>query len=221
MKRFKYIKYLLIGILTVLTPSSDAEPDRIFIGKFSEKHINGWDSKKFQGDTAYSFSILDGQVVLKADSHKAASGLVKEIRIDLEKTPFLNWRWRIKNKLAGTFDEKQKTGDDYAARVYVVKSGGIFVWNTKALNYVWAKHSARNDTWPNAFAENNAVMTALRSSEARVNVWQTEKRNIKNDFKQFFGKDIRYIDAVALMTDTDNTKNKVTSYYGDIYFSSD
>ncbi len=62
-------------------------------------------------------------------------------------------------------------------------------------------------------------MKALRSSEAKVSVWHIEKRNIRKDFKTLFGKDIKFIDAVVIMSDTDNTKNKVQSYYGGLYFS--
>ncbi len=118
-----------------------------------------------------------------------------------------------------TFDEKQKSGDDYAARIYIVVSGGIAFWNTIALNYVWSKNSAKGETWPNAFAQENAVMVALRSLEAPVSVWHREKRNIREDFKKLFGKEIQFIDAVVLMSDTDNTQKEVTAYYGDIYFS--
>ncbi|MBU1343430.1 MAG: DUF3047 domain-containing protein [Proteobacteria bacterium] len=195
------------------------EPDIISVGEFSQNRLDQWLPKQFVNETQYSLAMVDKDRVLKAVSRNSASGLIKKIRVDLETHPFLNWRWRIGNRLTGIFDEKQKSGDDYAARIYVVVSGGIAIWNTRALNYVWAQNSPKGDTWPNAFAKSNAVMMALRSSEAPISVWQTEKRNIREDFKKLFGKQIRYIDAVVLMSDTDNTKKQVTAYYGDIYFS--
>lgn len=189
------------------------------VGEFSRHKIDEWDSKKFVNQTLYSLVPVDGNTALKAVSRNSASGLIRKIRVDIEKYPFLNWKWRIENRLDGRFDEKQKPGDDYAARIYVVVSGGIAVWNTRALNYVWAKNSPKGDVWPNGFARNNAIMTALRSSEAPVSAWLSEKRNIYADFKQLFGKEVRFIDAVVLMSDTDNTRNSVTAYYGDIFFS--
>jgi hypothetical protein len=63
------------------------------------------------------------------------------------------------------------------------------------------------------------MMIALRSSSDQTGTWYTEKRNILADLKQQFGEELRYIDAVAVMTDTDNAQGKVTAYYGDIYFS--
>lgn len=195
------------------------EQEILPVGEFSRQKLNNWLPKKFVSETRYALTTIDGEMALKAVSRKSASGLIRKIRVDLDKYPFLNWRWRIENRLTGSFDEKEKPGDDYAARIYVVVSGGIAIWKTKALNYVWAKNSPKGNTWPNAFAGNNAMMKALRSAEAPVSVWLAEKRNIREDFKALFGKDIRFIDAVVLMSDTDNTQKEVTAHYGDIYFS--
>ncbi len=195
------------------------QPEIIPVGEFSQHRMEGWSSKKFVGETVYTPAIIDETKALEAVSQSSASGLIKKIRIDIQEFPFLNWRWRIENRLSGMFDETQKEGDDYAARIYVVVSGGIAIWNTRALNYVWAQNSKKGETWSNAFAKDNAVMMALRSSEDPLSKWHTEKRNIREDFILFFGKEVRFIDAVVLMSDTDNTGNKVTAYYGDIYFS--
>ena len=195
------------------------QPDIVPVGEFSQHRMDGWSSKKFVDETVYTPAIIDGNKALEAVSQNSASGLIKKIRINIEEYPFLNWQWRIENRLSGTFDEKLKEGDDYAARIYVVVSGGIAVWNTRAVNYVWAQNSKKGDTWPNAFAKDNAGMMALRSSEDPLSTWHTEKRNIREDFIRLFGKEVRFIDAVVLMSDTDNTRNKVTAYYGDIYFS--
>jgi hypothetical protein len=163
---------------------------------------------------------IDGKTVLTADSQAAGSGLFKEQTIDLEQTPILNWSWRIANRLAG-LNEQSKAGDDYAARVYVVVKGGLAFWQTKAINYVWSSNSTKDSIWPNAFAGDHAMMLALRGPEAPLNSWQTEKRNVRADFKQLFGEDVRHIDAVAIMTDTDNSNGSVSAVYGDIWFSKD
>ncbi|MCK4841127.1 MAG: DUF3047 domain-containing protein, partial [Methylococcales bacterium] len=182
------------------------------------ENLADWNSKAFSGETDYRLTRLNKTVVLKAESHSAASGLFKEQRIDLQQTPFLNWRWRIDNRLKKN-NEQSKSGDDYSVRLYVVISGGWLFWRTKAINYVWASQSAKGDAWPNAFVGNKAMMIALRSSKDKTKTWYQEKRNIMQDLKTQFGTDIRYIDAVAIMTDTDNAKGTAISYYGDIYFS--
>lgn len=195
------------------------EVSTIPAGEFSKGNLNEWLPKKFINETSYSLIKIGKNTVLKAVSQNSASGLIKKIKVDIKEYPFLNWSWRIENQLTGTFDEKQKHGDDYAARIYIVVSGGIAFWNTIALNYVWSKNSIKGETWPSAFATENSVMVALRSSEAPVSKWHWEKRNIRKDFKKLFGREIRFTDAVVLMSDTDNTHKEVTAYYGDIYFS--
>lgn len=214
------VSAILIGLIFIIGGRVHADDgSHFFVGRFSDKNLEGWEPKAFVGKTQYSFVVVENETVLKAYSESAASGLIKKIRVDLEKTPYLNWRWRLEEPLGGIFDEKRKSGDDYAARVYVVVSGGFAIWNTRALNYVWAKHSSKGDTWPNAFASNNAIMKALRSSEDKTSVWYSEKRDVLNDFNHAFGTQVRFIDVVAIMSDTDNTKNKGTAFYGDIYFS--
>lgn len=217
------LKIILTVLIIILPINQKASADQLVvlpIGLFSQGSFNEWDTKAFVGETKYSQVFLEGNTVLKAESDSAASGLIKKVKVDLNATPFLNWQWRIENRLTGTYDEKEKSGDDYAARLYVIVSGGLAVWNTRALNYVWSKHSQKGDLWPNAFVKDNSMMFALRSSEAPVSEWQTEKRNIKADFKRIYGKDIQYIHAVSVMSDTDNTESSVTAYYGDIFFSS-
>ena len=213
-------KISVFYILMLLSVAIRAEEtnEKLMIGSFSSGSLDHWESKGFKGQTKYQLIDFAGARVLKAESANSASGLFKEQRIDLQKTPTMNWRWRIENRL-GNINEQVKSGDDYAARVYVIVSGGLTFWRTKAINYVWASTSPKGKIWPNAFAGDHAMMIALRSSGDQTGTWYTEKRNILADLKQQFNEELRYIDAVAIMTDTDNAQGKVTAYYGDIYFS--
>ncbi|QPK65494.1 DUF3047 domain-containing protein [Methylomonas sp. LL1] len=216
-----FINNRLLLCLAILLPQHAAVADnKLPIGEFSQNRLEGWEHKSFKGETQYRLQAIDGVTVLTADSRAAGSGLFKEQHIDLEQTPFLNWSWRIGNRLTD-LNEQSKAGDDYAARVYVVVKGGLAFWQTKAINYVWAGNTKKDSVWPNAFAGDHAMMLALRGPEASLNVWQTEKRNIRADFKKLFGEDISTIDAVAIMTDTDNSNGSVSAIYGDIWFSKD
>jgi hypothetical protein len=211
---------LCLAIFALNAYAEEQVVNSLPIGSFSTEGISTWRSKEFKGKTQYQISLLDGQRVLKAESDAAASGLVSEKRIDLNKTPVMNWRWRIENRL-GKLNEQAKSGDDFAARVYVVVSGGLVFWNTKAINYVWSSTSPKDKTWPNPFAGDHAMMLAVRSASDKTGTWYTEKRNVRDDFKKLNGEEIQYIDAVAIMTDTDNAKGKVRAYYGDIYFTAE
>lgn len=118
-------------------------------------------------------------------------------------------------------NEMTKSGDDYVARLYVIFSVGFLPWQVKAVNYVWASHMKKYDVWENAFAGKNAIMVALRNKDDRSLIWQYEKRNVYEDLQEHFGTEILTIDAVAIMTDTDNSGGFAEAYYGDIFFSSE
>ncbi len=190
----------------------------IAIGKFSESSLEGWQEKSFSGSTDYQFVTVKNKSVLRAESNGSASGLFYEKEIDLKKTPVINWSWKVDKVLKG-LQETTKKGDDYPARVYVVFSGGIFFWKTRAINYVWSNNQKIGTTWPNAYT-GNAQMIAIRTGDARAGQWINEKRNIREDYKQLYGEDIDSADAIAIMTDTDNSGGHAVSYYGDIYLSS-
>ena len=139
--------------------------------------------------------------------------------IDLKKSPYINWSWKVDGVLDNV-EETTKAGDDYAARVYIVVSDGFFFWQTRALSYAWASNQAKGSSWPNAFTD-NATMVAVQSGDEKVGEWVEEKRNILDDIKNLLGIDASRIDAVAIMTDTDNSKQSATAYYGDIFFTSE
>jgi len=214
------MKKLFIAFLMVLAIQNSAAESRLPLGEFSRNQLDGWEQKSTEGETQYQLETMGNLTVLKANSRASASGMFKEQRIDLEKTPFINWSWRIANRLDGLV-EQSKAGDDYAARLYVVVKGGLAFWQTKAINYVWASNTAKETIWPNAYAGEQLMMLALRGPEAALNVWHPEKRNVRADLQILFGEDIRFIDAVALMTDTDNSHGQASAFYGDIWFSKD
>ncbi len=177
----------------------------------------GWKEKVFAGRTVYT--PLPAEGLLLAESQNAASGLFLERRIDLRATPWLNWSWKV----AGTFpgvNERQKSGDDYAARVYVVVKGGLAFWKTRALSYVWASGEPQGSMWSSAFTA-NAVMIAVRSGSDQAGQLVEEKRDVRADWKRAFGDDIDSIDAVAIMTDTDNAGQKARAWYGQPWFSAE
>ena len=208
--------YLLIAIVFFVF-TSDSSSEALMVANFESGELAGWKEKEFKGNTDYTIVYVGARKALLAKSSASASAMFREIEIDLEKTPWLNWTWRAENILHG-LNERSKEGDDYPARVYVIISGGLFFWKTFALNYVWSNNQPVGSSWPNAY-ESNALMLAVESGRKNLGKWLHNKRNVRDDIRKLFGKEIRYIDAVAIMTDTDNAGGRAETYYGDIYFS--
>lgn len=205
-------------IMLATPPMVAAEDKTLAVSDFQQRDLDRWQKEEFDGRTDYSFVEDDAQGwVLKAHSNGTASCLIREMQIDLRETPYLNWSWRVE-KFPGVDNDKTKASDDYPARIYVIFKAGRWFWDTRALNYVWSTTIPVGDSWPNAFAS-QARMVAVRSGDNGVGRWVTEKRNISKDIATFFDMEIEVIEAVALMTDTDNSGTEAVAYYDKIYFS--
>jgi hypothetical protein len=211
------MKHRIVFAVLLLGGTVYAADGRIDVGRFSQNDMNGWEKKIFSNETRYQLVSEAPGVVLHAESDGTASGLVRRIDIDLEKTPYLHWSWKVNNILHGN-DERSRAGDDYPVRIYVVFSGGVFFWRTRAINYVWSSHQPIGTQWPNAFTS-QARMIAVDSGSMQLDQWVSHSRNIREDYRQLFGEDASSVNAVALMSDTDNTGLKATAWYGDIWFS--
>lgn len=174
--------------------------------------------KAFKGETIYSLVYDAGKksTVLEAQSNAAASGRYRRIVVDLAKTPFLNWSWKVSETIAGT-DENAKSGDDFSARIYVVVKRGIMGSGSLSVNYVWASQHPVGSAWTSPFTSHVRLL-AMDSGLSRLNSWVSHKRNV---LREQFGEDILSIDAVALMTDTDNSEQRAHAFYGDIWFSAE
>lgn len=208
---------VLVYLLTVTTSAQPGE--RVDVGLFSQNDVSGWEIRNFAGATDYSLTLVDGKQVIVANSRQSASAYYKKIDVDLDKTPILNWSWRKENTI-DPGDELDKNGDDYVARIYVVKTNGMILSTTIALNYVWSYQHHKNDTWGNPFAQENSKMLAQRDASDPEATWFSERRNVVLDFKRLHGRDIQQIDGVAIMTDSDNSGLSAIALYGDIFFSS-
>jgi len=204
-------------ILTVsalfLLPALACAADSLRFGNFAEGGLEGWQHKTFQGETEYRIVDDGGQKVLQATSRAAASGLVYQTTYEPAVYPVLTWRWKV-DRVIARGDSRTKAGDDYAARVYVVFPHWFFP-KTRTLNYIWANRLPVETVQPNAFTD-NAMMIALQSGPGRVGQWVTERRDIVEDYRRAFGEEPPAVGAIAVMTDTDNTGESATAWYGEI-----
>lgn len=205
-------------IISIGFPSSGFTKADLVVGDFGGGSLKGWQEKSFKNATVYEFVKGDTGMVLKAESNDSASGMYREIKIDLVKTPCLIWSWKV-NNILDDLDETTMSGDDYPARLYVVFSGGLFFWKTQALSYVWSNGRPIDSAWPNAHTK-NSINIAVQSGPSKVGQWAHQSRNVRTDYKRFFGEEIKQADAIAIMTDTDNSGSKATAFYGGVRFSS-
>tara|TARA_B100001121_G_scaffold137361_1_gene120306 strand:+ start:42 stop:656 length:615 start_codon:yes stop_codon:yes gene_type:complete len=192
----------------------------IKIFEFTETELSQLDVRKVRGadnKTLYTIGSNENGNFLKAEADNAASGLGKEIKIDLNKTPYINITWKVEKDLPG-IKENTKKGHDFAARVFVVKKTGATLLSNRAINYVFSSNNEIGFNSPSPYTK-KSIDNVLANTKNSLNVWVTVKANVKEDFKKFHNLDVNELDGLALMSDTDNSEMKAIAYYQNIYFS--
>ena len=220
MKRvlIKFIKIITIYFLFISLVCAE----KLMVFDFTEEELNSLEVRKVRGadaKTLYSIGNNENGSYLKAVAENAASGVGKEIKINLDKTPFINITWKIEKDLKG-IKENTKKGHDFAARVFVIKKTGATPLSNRAINYVFSSNSNVGETWPSPYTK-KSIDSVLASTKSNLNEWVTVRANVKEDFKKFHDLDVEELSGIAIMADTDNSKLTAVSYYQNIFFSSE
>ena len=211
---------IFIVLIYFCSIQSIVHADKIVVFDFSEKELFELEVRKVRGaknKTIYSVGSNENGNFLKAVAENAASGLGKEIKIDLNKTPFINITWKIEKDLKG-INENTKKGHDYAARVFVIKKTGVTPLSNRAINYVFSSNNEVGENRPSPYTK-KSIDNVIASTLDILNEWVTVKANVKEDFKKFHKLDVNELDGLAIMADTDNSKMKSIAYFQNIYFS--
>jgi hypothetical protein len=192
--------------------------EEILIDDFVSGLHPSWREKVFNKKTAYSVIKENNRFVVKAESRASASALYREVHYNIEKYPFLLWSWKIDHVLSAG-DGRKKEGDDYAARVYVVFPSWLF-WKTKSITYVWASKLPAGKILRSPYTPNVAIIV-LQTGNGKAGQWVRERRNVLEDYRNCFKEDPPERKAIAMMTDTDNTKENAIAWYGPISIAPD
>ena len=215
---FRFL-FKLILVTTLSQTTLYAEDIKVF--EFTDKELSELTVRKVRGadnKTEYSVGSNENGNYLKAIADNGASGLGKEIKINLNKTPFINITWKIEKDIPGIV-ETTKKGHDFAARVFVIKKTGATALSNRAVNYVFSSNQDVGSNSPSPYTK-KSVDNVLATTKTNLNEWVTVKANVKEDFKKFHNLDVNELDGIAIMSDTDNSKQKSITYYQNIYFSS-
>lgn len=191
--------------------------------------LQGWEPLTFpkvKNHTSYESS--SGTIHAEADA--SASGLVF---FPVPELPILRWRWKITGTLPKG-DETKKSGDDYAARVYItfkydpsrvglatrLKYGAIKALRGEypphnAITYIWANKLPKGEAVPSPYTS-RVMMVAVRSGNAEAGEWRSEERNVREDYRRLFKEEPPPYAGVAIMTDADDTGGTAEAWYADI-----
>ncbi|MBD1159016.1 DUF3047 domain-containing protein [Pelagibacterales bacterium SAG-MED19] len=216
------MKFLFKIFIIWFTSNTIIFADEVKIFDFTNAELSELEVRKVRGaknKTIYTIGSNEKGSFLKAVADNAASGLGKEIKIDLNKTPYINITWKIEKKLSG-IKENTKKGHDFAARVFAIKKTGATPLSNRAINYVFSSNSDIGFNSPSPYTK-KSIDNVLSSTKKNFNEWVTVKSNVKKDFKKFHDLDVNELDGLAIMSDTDNSKMKAVAYFQNIYFSAE
>ena len=219
LKNIKMKIILKIFFVTLIIISS-SHANEIKVFDFTEKELTQLNVRKVRGadnETIYTVGLNENGNFLKAVAENSASGLGKEIKINLNKTPYINITWKIEKDLPG-IKENTKKGHDFAARVFAIKKTGATPLSNRAINYVFSSNNKIGFSSPSPYTK-KSIDNVLSSTLKNINEWVTVKANVKEDFKKFHNLDVNELDGLAIMSDTDNSKMKAIAYFQNIYFS--
>lgn len=183
--------------------------------------------------TRYRLEKLDGSMTMRADADSSASGLKAMLQIDPARRPLLEWRWRIDSLVAGA-DNTDRYAEDAPVRIVLAFEGDksklpirdrlffeqakLFAGNDlpyATLMYIWENNKPVGTVIQNPHT-GRVRKIVVASGPIGVRQWQSFRRNIVEDFKLAYGHAPGKLQGIAILTDTDNTKEKVTAWYGDI-----
>ena len=223
-------------LVLILTTASVAQPvDELAAGMFSTLTPGAppaaWEPLRFPSideDTVYSLVVDedDGRVGLQADSRMSASALIAEIQVDLGQSPYLHWSWTTgPDCFSGSWRDPDT--DDFPLRLFVIfeESGGFFSFFKRlrpgfrrdALLYVSDAPSQPEANHSSLMSDRIQVVPV--EGPAPAGAWGRQVRNVRDDYVELFGRAPRDVEAIAVMTDTDNSRTECVSRFGDIYFT--
>ncbi len=214
------MKIIFKFLICILIISEFAFATEVKIFEFTQSELSQLEVRKVRGadkNTVYTVGSNQNGNFFKAVADNAASGLGKEVKIDLNKTPFINITWKVEKDLPG-IKENTKKGHDFAARVFAIKKTGATPLSNRAINYVFSSNNEIGFNSPSPYTK-KSIDNVLASTKYDLNEWVTVKANVKEDFKKFHDLDVNELDGLAIMSDTDNSKMKAIAYYQNIYFS--
>ena len=184
---------------------------------------------KIKTHSKYTLVSEGGKTILKAESRASASAIVYRRTFNIYENPHLTWRWKV-TKLSDIGNPKEKAGDDYPIRVYVMfqydpvraSLGERLIYNaTKAiygkyppystLNYVWTGTKVSERFVVSPYTD-KAYMVVLERGKEKAGQWVEESVNVLEDYRQAFGKEPPAIAGLAVMSDSDNTKTNAEAY---------
>jgi len=189
---------------------------QVFLEDFQQGLTQHWVERRLASASTRYEVVQEGRnAVLIGRSDRSASILWHDLDLVPAEAGTISWRWKIEHAVSPNRREREKRGDDYAARLFVVFDPDEFGPSTEAICYVWAANEPLGAIYQNPYFDRIGTIV-VESGSQRVGEWVAEERDLIADYWRVFGKPPEAVTAVAIMVDTDDTRSKATAWFDDI-----
>lgn len=194
-----------------------------YVDAFDNALSESWSSRYNDYESIYQIKQEEGNDYLAASSTNSDNFIIKQISVDLVQYPYLNWKWRART-LPIDGDESVKDKCDVTASISIVLNKSKFL--PKSIKYSWSSTLPKGSqiSSPYAIWPSRCDVFVLESGAELAGTWVTEKVNLLEDYQRLYGKNkvkSKIVNALVIMTDSDNTGTLAEADYDDIYFSKD
>ena len=200
----------------------DDVSQRLVIDTFSSNFTvsgcipQGWYSSQ-QNVRMFSVVKDSGNCYVKIKSQGGNTSIGIRTNFDVLAYPLLSWKWRVHKLPKGAVESVRKRSDS-AAGVYVIFHGALKL--NRIIKYVWSTSLQKGVVTESPFNPNVKIVVLHSGNEVDlIGLWVNEIVNVENDYKRLFGSKPPSIDAVAILSDSDNTKSVAEADYDDFLIS--
>jgi len=212
-----FLFLLAFGTVGVAVVSSD-EPELVRtvedFSSFEEGSFpEGWKSRGGEGSEVYRVRS-DHEPYLEANAKESAVTIAKKFEYDLTEYPYLSWDWRAIELPKGGDERYKKTGDS-AAAIYVIFEGRF---RPKSIKYVWSASLSRGTITESPYNSKTKIVV-MQNQSSPMGEWVSERVNVYADYQRLFDGEIESVQAIGLMSDSDNTQSTAVAHYKAIMIS--
>jgi hypothetical protein len=243
MKVKKFVLLIILSAVALISPGfsgSAGSQGGIYLENFENTGANLFSTWKLRGDSpsaagkVYSIKSEGGNKYLRASTAgnpEISIQIAKEVKWNLRKYPMLSWRWKADRLPVGANEESGKANDS-ACGVYVVfkrKHIPLMSWDKQPINvikYVWSstlpagKVIYKSPKEKMGMTYYQGIFVVQQSGRTNLGKWMTEKRNVLQDYKRFYGEYPRFDPIlIAILTDSNDTNSAAEGSYDDFIIS--
>jgi hypothetical protein len=215
---------LLAMTLVASGPLSAADPATVPVEDWSKQPEgktgipDGWKGQSW-GSPKYEFRIVtqSGRKVLHLKSANDSSTISKEIKVDVKNHPILQWSWQAVTLPKGG-DARTSATDDQAAQLYVTFPRFPSQVRSRIISYIWDTTAPVGAVFK---SEKTGLVTyvVVRSGPADLGKWQTESRNVLEDYRKIYGEAPgEDVGAISISIDSNDTRSSAEAYFGELLF---